>query len=337
MRGVGSPFFRFPLSNLHRVGCAALQAVSGVVRAQAQAQSQAYPARPARILVGFAAGGGADIFARLIAQGLSERLGGQFVVENRPGVGSNAAAEAVAGAVPDGYTLFWATSANATSATFYDRPVFNFVRDIVPVASAAKAIQVMVVNPSFPARTVSELIAYAKAKPGTINMASAGNGTITHLLGELFKMMAGVDMVHVPYRSDTPALTDLIGGQVQVMFSTLAASIEHIKSGNLRALAVTTGARSDALPDVPAVSESVPGMEASGWQGLGAPRNTPAGIIDKLNQGINAALDDPRIKARFAAMGATALPGSPADFGKLIAEDTEKWAKVVKFSGAKPD
>ena len=312
-------------------GAAALPALSGVARAQA------YPARPVRILVGFAAGGGADIFARLIAQGLSDRLGGQFIVENRPGAGSNTAAEAVAGAAPDGYTLFWATSANATSASFYDRPAFNFVRDITPVASVAKAIQVMVVNPSLPPKTIPEFIAYAKTKPGSINMASAGNGTITHLLGELFKMMAGVDMIHVPYRSDAPALTDLIGGQVQVMFSTLAASIEHIKSGNLRALAVTTGERSEALPDIPAVGESVPGMEASGWQGLGAPRNMPAGIIARLNQEINATLAEPRIKARFAAMGATALPGSPADFGKLIAEDTEKWAKVVKFSGAKPD
>jgi tripartite-type tricarboxylate transporter receptor subunit TctC len=301
------------------------------------AWAQTYPSRPVRIVVGFPPGGPTDIAARLIGQSLSERLGQSFVIENRPGAGSNIGTEAVVRAPPDGYTLFLAYSANAINATLYDKLNFNFIRDIAPVAAINREPLVMLVNPSFPAKTVPEFIAYAKANPGKINFASGGNGTPPHVSGELFKMMTGVNLVHVPYRGGAPALTDLLGGQVQVMFVAISASIEYVRAGNLRSLAVTTASRSDALPNIPTVGDFIPGYEASTWGGIGAPKGTPAEIIDKLNKEINAGLVDPKVKARLANMGSTALPGSPADFGKLIAEETEKWAKVVKLSGAKPD
>jgi tripartite-type tricarboxylate transporter receptor subunit TctC len=312
-------------------GAAALPAVSRIARAQA------YPERPVRIVVGFAPGGANDILARLIGQWLSERLGQPFVIENRPGGGSNIATEAVVRAAPDGYTLLLVGPPQAINATLYEKLNFNFLRDIAPVAGIIRAPNVMEVNPSVPAKTVSEFIAYAKANPGRVNMASAGNGTGPHMAGELFKMMAGVNIVHVPYRGSGPALTDLLGGQVQVMFDALPPSMEHIRAGRLRALAVTTAARSPALPDVPTVNEFVPGYEASASFGVGAPRSTPADIVEKLNKEINGALADPKLKARLADLGGLTLPGSPADFGKLLAEETEKWGKVVKFSGAKPD
>ena len=288
-------------------------------------------------IVGFAAGGAPDILARLMGQWLSERLGQPFVIENRPGAGSNIATEAVVRAPPDGYTLLLVSPANAINATLYDKLNFNFIRDIAPVAGIIREPHVMVVNPSVPAKTVPEFIAYAKANPGKLNMASAGNGTAAHVAGELFKMMTGVDMVHVPYRGAAPALTDLLGGQVQVMFAAMPASIEYIRAGKLRALAVTTATRSEALPDIPTVGEFVPGYEASAWFGVGAPKNTPAEIIDKLNKEINAALADPKIKARLADLGGTVLPGSPADFGKLIADETEKWGKVIRAANIKPE
>ena len=301
------------------------------------AAAQVYPTRPVRIIVGFASGGTLDIIARLLGQWLSERLGQPFVVENRPGGGGNIGTDAVVRAPPDGYTLLLVGSPNMINATLYEKLNFNFIRDIAPVASIDRTPLVMEVNQSFPARSVPEFIAYAKAKPGKINMASAGTGTGQHVAGELFKMMAGVDLTHVPYRSAGPALTDLIGGQVQVMFDSLPASIEHIRTGRLRALAVTTATRLDALPDIPTVADFVPGYEASAVHGIGAPKNTPTEIVDRLNKEINAALADPKMVARLADLGLTVLPGSPADFGKLIAEETEKWGKVVKFSGAKPD
>ena len=312
-------------------GAAALPAVAHI------AWAQTYPSRPVRIVVGFPPGGPTDIAARLIGQSLSERLGQQFVIENRPGAGSNIGTEAVVRAPPDGYTLFLAYSANAINATLYDKLNFSFIRDIAPVAAINREPLVMLVNPSFPAKTVPEFIAYAKANPGKINFASGGNGTPPHVSGELFKMMTGVNLVHVPYRGGGPALTDLLGGQVQTMFVAISAAIEYVRAGNLRALAVTTASRSDALPDIPTVGDVIPGYEASTWSGIGAPKGTPAEIIDKLNKEINAGLVDPKMKARLANMGSTALPGSPADFGKLIAEETEKWAKVVKLSGAKPE
>jgi tripartite-type tricarboxylate transporter receptor subunit TctC len=286
---------------------------------------------------GFAAGGTADIMARLMGQWLSERLGQQFVVENRPGGGSNMATEAVVRASPDGHTLLLVAGAQTVNATLYDKLSFNFIRDIVPVASISRQTGVMVVNPSFPAKTVPEFIAYAKANPGKINMASAGIGAPSHVEGELFKMMTGVNIAHVPYRGGAPALTDLLGGQVQIYFSQMAGTIEYIRSGTLRPLAVITATRSEALPEVPTVGEFVPGYEASSVWGLGAPRNTPAEIVDKLNRAINEVLADPKVKARFADLGGTVLPGSPADFGRLIADETEKWAKVVKFAGIKPE
>ena len=299
--------------------------------------AQAYPTRPVRIIVGFAPGGGVDITARLIGQWLSERLGQPSVIENRPGAGGNIGTEAVVKAPPDGHTLLLVAAFNAINATLYDKLNFNFIRDIAPVAGIIRVPSVMVVNPTVPAATVPEFIAYAKSKPGKTNMASAGKGTPSHLAGELFKMMAGVDMVHVPYRSAGPALPDLFGGQVQVMFATTVSSIQYVRAGSLRALAVTTAKRSEALPDLPTVDEFVPGYEASQWYGVGAPKNTPSEIIDKLNKEINAGLADPKMKASLADVGGTPLVGSPADFGKLIAEETEKWAKVVKFSGAKPE
>jgi tripartite-type tricarboxylate transporter receptor subunit TctC len=305
-------------------GAAALPAVSCF------AWAQAYPSRPVRVVVPFAAGGPGDILARLIGQWLSERFGQPFVIENRPGGGSNIGTEAVVRAPGDGYSLLLASGANAINAALYEKLNFNFIRDIAPVASIIRTPLVMVVNPSVPAKTVPEFIAYAKANPGKINMASGGTGTGTHIAGELFKMMAGVDMVHVPYRGGGPALTDLLGGQMQVYFPTTVTSIEYIRAGRLRALAVTTATRSDALPDLPMVSEFVPGYEASFCTGIGAPRNTPAEIIDKLNMEINAGLADPKLKARLTDLGGTVLALSPAEFGKLIADETDKWAKVVK-------
>jgi len=312
-------------------GAAAFPAVSRITWAQT------YPLRPVRLIVPAAPGGGNDITARLIAQWLSERLGQSFVIENRPGGGTNIGTEAVVRAPADGYTLLLAATTNAVNVTFYEKLGFNFIRDIAPVAGIIRAPYVMAVNPTVPAKTLPEFIAYANANPGKISMASPGIGGGPHIAGELFKMMAGVNMVHVPYRGGGPALTDLVGGQVQVYFASTVGSIEYIRTGRLRALAVTTATRSEALPDVPAVDEFVPSYEASAWFGVGAPKNTPSQIIDQLNEAINAGLADPKLKARLADLGGTPLVGSPADFGKLIAEETEKWAKVVKFAGIKAD
>ena len=311
-------------------GAAALPAASRI------ASAQAYPSRPVRIVVTFPAGSTSDILARPMAQWLQERLGQPFVVDNRPGAGGTIGTEAVVRASPDGYTLLLISGAHTINATLYDKLSFNFIRDIAPVAGISRETGVMVVNPSVPAETVPDFIAYAKANPGKINMASAGIGASTHVAGELFKMMAGVNMVHVPYRGSPPALTDLLGGQVQVYFGPIAGSIEYVRAGTLRALAVTTAKRSEALPDLPTVGEFVPGYEASAVWGVGAPRNTPAEIVDKLNKEINAGLANPEIKARLE-LGGTVLPGSPTDFGKLIAEEIEKWGKVVKFANIKPE
>jgi tripartite-type tricarboxylate transporter receptor subunit TctC len=312
-------------------GAAALPAVSRFARAQA------YPTRPVRIIVGFAPGGATDIMARLMGQSLSERLGQQFVIENRPGAASNVGTEAVVNAAPDGYTLLVVTSVNAINASLYEKLNFNLIRDVVPVASIHREPFVMEANPSVPVKTVAEFIAHAKANPGKINMASAGIGSGNHISGELFKMMTGVNLVHVPYRGGGPALVDLLGGQVQVMFATMSSSIEYVRAGKLRALAVTTATRSPVLPDIPTVAEFVPGYESSFWTGVGAPRNTPAEIVDKLNKEMNATLADPKFKARLADLGGTALSGSPVDFGKFVADETEKWAKVVKFAGIRAD
>ena len=290
-----------------------------------------------RLIVPIAPAGASDISARLIGQWLSERLGQQFVIDNRPGGGGNIDTEAVVHAPADGYTLLMVGSYNATSATFYDKLNFNFIRDIAPVAGVIVVPNVIVVHPSVPAKTVPEFIAYAKANPRKVNMASAGTGAASHVAGELFKMMAGIDMAHVPYRGSGPGLNDLLAGQVQVMFPTTVASIGHIRSGRLRALAVTAATRSDALPDIPTVSEFVSGYEASNWFGGGAPKATPAEIVDRLNKEINASLSDPKIKARLADLGGSPLLGSPADFGRLIVEETEKWAKVIKFADIKAD
>jgi tripartite-type tricarboxylate transporter receptor subunit TctC len=299
------------------------------------AWAQAYPSRPVRIIVGFPPGG--DTVPRLMGQWLAERLAQSFVIENRPGAGSNIATEMVVNAPPDGYTLLLISPAQAVNATLYEKLNYNFIRDIAPVASFSRETNVMVVNTSVPAKTVPEFIAYAKSHPGRVNMASAGNGTSVHVVGELFKMMAGVSMVHVPYRGAALAMTDLLSGQVQVMFATMPSSIAYVRSDMLRALAVTSATRSAALPDIPTVGDFVPGYQASSVYGVGAPRNTPAEIVDKLNREINAGLADPKIKARLADVGGTPVPGSPADFGKLIAEETEKWGKVVKFAGLKPE
>jgi tripartite-type tricarboxylate transporter receptor subunit TctC len=301
------------------------------------AWAQAYPSRPVRIIVGFAAGGTQDLVARLMGQWLSDRLGQPFLVENRPGAGSNLAAEAAAKAAPDGYTLLLAGAPNAINATLYNGHKFNFLRDITPVAGIIRAPLVLVVNPSMPTATVSELIAYAKANPGKITMASSGNGSPSHVAGELFKMMAGVNMIHVPYRGETPALTDLLGGQVQVMFAALPSAIEHVRAGKLRALGVTTTSRVEVLVGVATVAESVPGYEASAWNGLAVPTDTPREIVERLNKEINEGLADSRMKARLADLGGTPLSGSSADFARLFAGETEKWAKVVRFSGARPD
>jgi tripartite-type tricarboxylate transporter receptor subunit TctC len=297
----------------------------------------AYPTKPVRVIVPAAPGGTPDITARLVGQWLQEHLGQPFVIENRPGAGGNLGAEAAVRAASDGYTLLLVITANGINAALYDKLNFNLIRDIMPVAGIVYGPLVMEVNPSFPAKTVPEFIAYAKANPGKINFASAGSGTPQHVSGELFKMMAGVDMVHVPYRGSAPALTDLIAGQVHVMFDSASASMEHIKTERLHPVAVTTATRSEALPDVPTVAEFVPDYEATWWTGVGVPKNTPVEIIDKLNKEINAAHADPKMKAQLADLGGTVLPGSPADFGRLVAEEIEKWRKVVKFAGIKPD
>jgi tripartite-type tricarboxylate transporter receptor subunit TctC len=313
-------------------GAAALPAVSRIARAQA------YPTRPVRIVVGFPAGGGADIVARLLGQWLSERLGQPFIVENRPGAASNIASEAVAKAAPDGYTLLLVIMPpNAINATLYDKLNFNFIRDIAPIAGLTSDPLVMLLNPSVPVQSVPEFIAYAKTNPAKINMASGGIGSALHVAGELFKTMTGVQMNHVPYRGSAPALTDLLAGQVQVLFDVPTSSIEYIKSGKLRALAVTGATRSELLPDIPTVGEFVPGYKASNIRGVGAPKNTSAEIVAKLNMEINAALADPKIRARLADVGGTPIPMTPADFGKLIVDETEKWAKVVKSASIKPE
>ena len=312
-------------------GAAALPVASRI------AMAQTYPSRPVRIIVPFAPGGAQDILARLMGQWLSERLGQPFVIDNRPGGSSNIGTEAVVRAPADGHTLLLVPPDSAINVALYDKLNFNFLRDIAPVASIISLPLVMVVNPSVPAKTVPEFIAYAKANPGKINMASAGTGTGVHMAGELFKMMTGVDMVHVPYRGGVPALTDLLGGQVQVYFGALSGSVEHIKTGKLLGLAVTTATRLEALPDIPTLGEFLPGYEASTWQGIGAPKNTPAEIVDRLNEEINAGLADPKMKARLADLDGTVLAGSPADFGKLIADETEKWGKVVRAADIKPE
>jgi tripartite-type tricarboxylate transporter receptor subunit TctC len=312
-------------------GVAALPAVSR------NTSAQAYPSRPIHLILTTTPGGPADVVARLMGQWLSERLGQPFVIENRPGAGSNIGTEAVVRAPADGYTLLLVAAGNASNATLYDKLNFNFIRDIAPVAGLIRAPFVMVVDPSFPAKTIPELIAYAKANPGKINFASGGTGYASHLSGELVKMMTGVNMVHVPYRGQAPAMTDLLGGQVQVMFDSVVSSLSHIRAGKLRPLAVTTSTRSEVLPDIPTMGDFLPGYEASIWFGVGAPRNTPTEIVDRLNKEINAGLANPTIKARLAELGGTTLPGSPADFGKLIVEETEKWAKVIKYANIKPD
>jgi tripartite-type tricarboxylate transporter receptor subunit TctC len=287
------------------------------------------------LIVGFPPGGGTDVAARLVGQWLSERLGQPVVIENRPGAGSNIATEAVVHAAADGHTLLLVSTAHAINATLYERLNYNFLRDIAPIAGFMRVPNVMEINPSLSAKSVPEFIAYARANPGKINLASGGNGTSQHLSGELFKMMTGLSIVHVPYRGAAPALTDLIGGQVQVMFGDMPSSIEFIKAGKLRALAVTTVTRSEALPDLPTVSDFLPGYESSAWYGIGAPKNTPVEIVERLSKEISAALADPKMKARLTSLGGTTLDGSPSRFGTLIADETQKWAKVVKFSGAK--
>jgi tripartite-type tricarboxylate transporter receptor subunit TctC len=301
------------------------------------AWAQTYPARPVRIIVPLASAGTVDIIARLMGHWLSERLGQQFIIENRPGAGTNLGTEAVVRALPDGYTLLMIDVSAAFNATLYDKLNFNFIHDIAPVANVVRVPNIIAVHPSFPARTVPEFIAYAKANPGKISMATAGSGSTSHVFGELFKTMAGVNLVTVPYRGGGPALIDMLSGHVDVIFVPTTASIEYVRAKRLRALGVTSTTRLAALPDLPPVAEFVPGYEASSWYGIGAPRNTPAEIVDKLNREINAGLADPKIKARLADMAGTVLPGSPADFAKVVAEDTEKWGKVIKLAGIKPD
>jgi tripartite-type tricarboxylate transporter receptor subunit TctC len=301
------------------------------------AKAQAYPSRPIRLIIGYTPGGSADLTARLMGQWLSERLGQPFVIENRPGGGTNIATEAVVRAPPDGYTFLLAAPANAVNATLYDKLNFNFLRDVEPVAGIIRFPNVVVVNPLVPVKSIPELIAYAKANPGKLNMASSGNGSTIHMSGELFKMLTGINMVHVPYRGGAPALTDMISGQVQVMFDNIPTCAEHVKSGKLRGLAVTSTTRSEVLPDLPTVADFLPGYEASAWYGIVAPKNTPIEVIDTLNKATNAVLADPAAKTRFAELGAILLPGSAADFGKLLTDETEKWGKVVRFSGARVD
>jgi tripartite-type tricarboxylate transporter receptor subunit TctC len=312
-------------------GTAVLAALMGM------SWAQNYPLQPARIIVGAAAGSSPDIFARLMGKWLSDRLGQQFIIENRPGAAGNIGTDVVVHSPPDGYTILLVAAANAINATLYEKLNFNFIRDIVPVASIVRTPHVMVINPSVPVKTVSEFIAYAKANPGKLNFGSAGNGSSIHMAGELFKIMTGVNMVHVPYRGGAPTITDLLGGQIQVVFDTTPNSMAHIKAGRLRALAVTTATRSEALPDIPTVGESVSDYEVSSWWGVGVPKGTPVEIVDKLNAAINAGLADPEITARLGELGGVPLAGSPSDFSKLIADETRKWAKVVKFSGAKSD
>ena len=311
-------------------GVAALPAISRL------ACAQAYPSRPVRWIVGFTPAGGNDITARLIGQWLTDRLGQPFVIENRPGAGTNIAAEIVINSPPDGYTLFLTNFSNAVNAALYEKLSFDFMRDMAPVVGISRAPVILAVNPSVPAKTVPEFIAYAKANPGKLNMGSAGIGSAGHLAGELLQMMTGIKLVHVPYRGNAPALTDLIAGQVQLVFPSSASSIEHVRTGKVRGLAVTGSTRLDALPDLPTVADSVPGYEASSLYGIGAPRNTPAEVIDRLNKEVNAALADPKLKARLADLGGTPFGGSSAEFGKLMADETEKWGKVVKFAGIKP-
>jgi tripartite-type tricarboxylate transporter receptor subunit TctC len=311
-------------------GVAAFPALSRV------AWAQTYPTQPLRLILGYPPGGSADITARLTGQWLSERLGQPVIIESRPGAATNLATEAVVRAAPDGYTLLLIAPANAINATLYDKLNFNFLRDIEPIAGIIRFPNVVVVNPSLPIKSIPELIAYAKANPGKLNMASSGNGSTIHMSGELFKMLTGINMVHVPYRGGAPALTDLIAGQVHVMFDNIPTSAEHIKSGKLRGLAVTSAVRSAVLPDLPTVADFLPGYEASAWYGLGAPKSTPGEVIDKVNKALNAVLADPKSQARFTELGASTLPGSPADFGRLLADETEKWGKVVKFAGITP-
>jgi tripartite-type tricarboxylate transporter receptor subunit TctC len=301
------------------------------------ATAEGYPTRPVRFVVGFAPGGGNDITARLMGQWLSEHLGQPLVIENRPGAATNVATEAVVNATPDGYTLLFVSPTAAINATLYEKLNFNFIRDFAPIAGIMRIPDVMVVNPSFPAKTVREFIAYSEANPGKINMSSPGVGTTVHLSGELFKMMTGVDMVHVAYKGSAPSLTDLMGGQVQVSFATMPSAVEFIKSGKLRALAVTTATRSPVLPDVPTVGEFVPGYEVSSWYGISARRGTPGDVIDKINKETNAGLADPTMKSRLADLGGIPIAGSPDDFGKLIADETEKWAKVIRAANIKPE
>jgi tripartite-type tricarboxylate transporter receptor subunit TctC len=312
-------------------GAAALPIVSRI------AQAETYPVRPVLLIVGFAAGGTPDILARLLGQWLSERLGQPFIVENRTGAGSNLATEAVAHAAADGYTLLLVSPANAVNATLYPKLNYNFIHDIAPVATISREPLCMEVNPSFPAKTVAEFIAYAKANPAKLSMASPGVGSGPHMAGELFMTATGVDMVHVPYRGSPPALADLIGGQVQVMFSPMPSSIEYVRTGKLRALAVTSASRSTALPDIPTVGEFVPGYEANTWFGIGAPKNTPAEIIAKLNSEVNVGLTDPKLKAQLASLGSSAFVSSPSDFGKLIADETQKWGDVIRVTNIKPE
>jgi tripartite-type tricarboxylate transporter receptor subunit TctC len=320
---------------LHRRKFIALAAAVAALPRRAAAED--YPGRPVRIVAGFAAGGGVDITARLIVLWLTERLGIHFVTENRPGAGGNIGTEAVVNAAADGYTLLLATVPNAVNASLYEKLKFNFIRDIAPIAGIIRVPMVILLNPSVPATTVPEFIGYAKANPGKVNMASAGNGSAPHMAGELFKMMAGVNLVHIPYRGQGPALTDLLGGDVQVLFATAPGTTDYIRTGKLRALAVTSAARAEVLPELPTVADFVPGYEASQWYGLAAPKNTPAEIVARLNREINAAIADPGMKARLAAIGGEPLPGSPAEFGRLIADETDKWARVVRAAGIKPE
>ena len=318
---------------MRRMRIVATGLLIAVLGASTSAVADDYPARPIKWVVGYPAGGTTDILARLIGQWLSEHLGAQVIIENRPGAGNNIGTEAVINAPPDGYTVLLVNPANGINASLYRKLNFDFIRDIAPVAGLTRVPNVMEVNPAVPAKTVQEFIDYAKANPGKINWASSGNGTSVHLSGEMFKMMTGVDLLHVPYRGAAPALTDLISGQVQVMFDNMPSSIEHIRAGKLRALGVTTAKRSPALPDVPTVADTVPGYEASAWFGMGAPKGTPPEAVNKLNKAINAALADPNIQARLADLGGIVMAGTPADFGQVIVEETEKWAKVVKAAG----
>jgi tripartite-type tricarboxylate transporter receptor subunit TctC len=327
----GSIVMSIPRRQFFRLAAGALAAPAIAHHARADG----YPSRPVRLISGFAAAGGNDIIARLIGQWLTERLGQTFVVENRPGAGTNIAAEFVINSPPDGHTLFVTNLSNAANAALYEKLAFNFMRDMLPVAGIAQAPSAFAISASVPAKSVTEFIAYAKADPGRINMGSAGVGSTGHLAGELFKMMAGVDLVHVPYRGNAPALTDLIAGQIEVLFPSLGSSIEYVKAGKLRALAVTGATRSDALPDLPTVAETLPGYQAASFYGIGAPRNTPAEVVEILNKAVNAGLADPKLNTRLADLGSVPLPGPPAAFGQLIADETEKWGKVIRFAGIK--